>query len=73
MEEYSWTGVNDTILEFSGQNPQKPSTLSHAKYEAIKTATTVGQAKQLGASAWELAQWFKKDAMRISGRILKIP
>ena len=52
-----------------GENPHKAGTEVFEKFEKAKGAKTVGEAKELGASAWELGEWFKKGRLKVEMEI----
>ena len=65
MQSNLWVQVNETIWEFDNQNPHRVDTQAFAKYEQIKHAQNVGEAKAKGASTWDLNEYFKKQKLRV--------
>ena len=47
-------------INFHPDNPHRKETKLWEKYEKVKRCVTVGWAKELGASAWELKDWKDK-------------
>jgi len=48
-------------------NPQRVGAQKHEVFENVRTATTVSKAKELGASAWDIREWYKKGAVSAAG------
>ena len=53
----------DTAIFFDMTNPHRSDTGRHALYESVKSSTTVLQARQSGASLWDLKEWIRKGAL----------
>eukprot|EP00973_Karenia_brevis_P043215 5987192-Karenia_brevis.AAC.1 len=64
-----WTKDGSTIIEFDEENPHKEGTAVYQKYEAVKVAGTVGEAKEYGAYAYDLGEWFKKGKLRVLEKV----
>ena len=60
-----WTRDGNVKITFMDDNPHRKGTALFQKYEDVKTATTVGQAKERGASAWNLKEWKEKERISI--------
>eukprot|EP00973_Karenia_brevis_P026892 3708940-Karenia_brevis.AAC.1 len=56
MVGQEWTKDDACLIEFDGTNPHRSESAAWTKYEAVKTAGTVGKAKELGAYAYDLAE-----------------
>ena len=56
-----WTRDGSFKISFLDDNPHRKGTALHRKYEDAKSATTVGQAKEKGASACNLKEWREKE------------
>ena len=54
-----------TIVEYVSDNSRREGTAAHTKFDTIKSCGTVGEAKENGASAWELADYFKKGRLKV--------
>ena len=65
MLSHTWTKNDATLLEFDNDNPHKEGTAAHVKYEKFKFADSVADAKSAGASAWDLADYYKKGKLKI--------
>ena len=50
---------------FEGENPHRLAANKHAVYLGARNAKTVRQAKEAGASLWDLKEWVKKGAIKI--------
>ena len=60
----TWTKTAECKVRF-GDNSHKAGTEVFEKFEKAKGAKTVGKAKELGASAWKLGEWFKKGRLKV--------
>ena len=58
-------------IEFDQQNPHSESSLIYSKYEKFKGAKSVNEAKNLGASIWDLGGYFEKGNLQVEG-VVKI-
>ena len=47
------------------ENPHRESTKKYNVFKTASKATSVGEAKTHGASAWDLREWYKKSALDI--------
>eukprot|EP00973_Karenia_brevis_P055776 7758595-Karenia_brevis.AAC.1 len=52
---------------FDQVNPHKADTAAFKKYEVLKTAGTVAEARRLGASKWDLGIYLEKGTMTVMG------
>ena len=50
----------ETALAFTPDNPHRPGTAAHARYEAYKSATTVGEARTAGANPMDIKSALEK-------------
>eukprot|EP00973_Karenia_brevis_P030112 4149591-Karenia_brevis.AAC.1 len=66
MAGEEWVKVGETPIEFAAENPhQKDSKIFH-KYEGVKKAGSVAEAKTMGAKAWDLVDWHKRGYLRVA-------
>ena len=60
----TWVKIKETQLKWL-DNPHKVDTESYRKYEQAKDSKSVGEAREKGASAWDLQEWFKKGKLKV--------
>ena len=65
MTGEDWAKISETIIEFETENPHQKASKIAAKYDSIKMAKTVGEAKERGAKAWDLVDWYKRGALKV--------
>eukprot|EP00972_Heterocapsa_arctica_P003016 445620-Heterocapsa_arctica.AAC.1 len=58
-----------TLIEFEQENPKRAGTRARAEYEAYKLATTVGEARRLGASKGHV----RYDVVRGFAKLTAVP
>ena len=51
----------DVVIEYNQTNPKQKSSKSYQRYENYKSATTIGDAKKLGATLGDMENDYKKD------------
>eukprot|EP00959_Pyramimonas_sp_CCMP1952_P399306 8366777-Pyramimonas_sp.AAC.1 len=51
---------NDTEIEFKEENPRRPGSKPHERYDTYKVANTIGEATQHGAKWADLTSDFQK-------------
>eukprot|EP00973_Karenia_brevis_P016490 2257992-Karenia_brevis.AAC.1 len=56
MSGMEWTKDEGVLIEFDQTNPHRAESAAWNKYERVKMAGTVGQARELGAYAYDLAE-----------------
>ena len=59
-ENDKWQHDVDRKISFRSENPHRKDTKSWEKYEKAKGSATVGAAKEMGISAWDLKEWGEK-------------
>eukprot|EP00973_Karenia_brevis_P030525 4209645-Karenia_brevis.AAC.1 len=52
------------MVEF-GMNPHKNGTKIYGVFEATRKAGTIGEAKKMGATLWELRDWVKGGSVKL--------
>ena len=65
MAGEEWVKSGETIIEFDMENPHKQNTNVFQKYESVKEAKTVAEAKEKGAKAWDLVDWYKRGSLKV--------
>eukprot|EP00973_Karenia_brevis_P091328 12406954-Karenia_brevis.AAC.1 len=61
---------NATQIQFLEQNPHRADTQIHELYERVKAADSVAEAKEYGASQWQLKEWLKKGYLTIERQVI---
>ena len=67
MAEDGWCHNVDYKIKFNDDNPHRNGTKLWDLFEKAKLAATVGQAKEKGASAWNLKEWREKERIILMG------
>ena len=57
-------------IKFDVENPHRPDTKAYSNYEMIKCAATVGEAREKGASLWDLKGYFRKGVVVINKEVV---
>eukprot|EP00973_Karenia_brevis_P095421 12427241-Karenia_brevis.AAC.1 len=65
MAGEEWAKMGDTQIQFEEQNPHSKESTIYQKYEGVKGAGSVGEAKEKGAKAWDLLDWYKRGCLRV--------
>eukprot|EP00973_Karenia_brevis_P013911 1886630-Karenia_brevis.AAC.1 len=52
-------------MEDNEAHPHREGTVAWEKYESVKAAGTVSEAKKYGACAYDVGEWCKKGKLRI--------
>eukprot|EP00973_Karenia_brevis_P032935 4547221-Karenia_brevis.AAC.1 len=65
MSGEEWAKNADTQVVFADQNPHAKDSKIFQKYEGVKGARTVGEAKDKGAKAWDLVDWYRRGSLRV--------
>ena len=55
----------DIVIEYNQTNPKQKSSKSYQRYENYKSATTIGDAKKLGATLGDMENDYKKGLLKI--------
>eukprot|EP00973_Karenia_brevis_P006820 925220-Karenia_brevis.AAC.1 len=69
MTGMDWTRDDSAMVEFASKNPHKEGSAIFTKYETVKMSKTVAEAKEKGAKAWDLADWFKKGSLQVLEKV----
>lgn len=56
--------VSSTNLIF-GENPHRVNSIKHEVFEKAKNAKNIGEAKQAGASLWDIRGWVTKGSVQV--------
>ena len=60
-----WHHDLDRAISFRLDNPHRKDSKAWDKYEKAKGSTTVGMAKGMGISAWDLKEWKEKGFLKL--------
>ncbi len=56
---------NEQRVRYEVTNPARAGTPRHARYEAYKTATTIGEARRLGATSQDISMDIQRSALTL--------
>ena len=56
---------NEQRVRYEGANPARAGTARHARYEAYKAATTIGEARRRGATSQDISMDVQKGALTL--------
>ena len=64
----SYKYSDELTVEFIQKNPKREGAATHKKYDKYKVATTIQEARGLGASTWDIRSDLEHGYVKIDGK-----